>query len=162
MKKFFLFFFLIVNATVFFAQNKNGFDLDTSKMNVVLPLFLTELSASNLQELQRFSEVPTFLKDELNAICNFKIAEKTDINYQSDCLRYPSSPYRKVAYIGMNDAYLVMSYRLGGLVEQPHILIVKFKDKKIINIWSGQGFGTTKEKILMQLQKNNFAALNWI
>jgi hypothetical protein len=62
----------------------------------------------------------------------------------------------------MNDEYLLMSYRLGGLVEQPHVLIVHFKDKKVLDIWSGQGFGKSKEKILMQLEKIPFAALNWI
>jgi hypothetical protein len=162
MKKTFLFFYLMIFSTFIFAQNSNGFELDTSKMNVILPTFIAELKATNLKELERFSDVPNFLKEQLNAICNFKIAEKTDINYQSDCLRYPSAPYRKVAFIGLNDDFLVMSYRLGGLVEQPHVLIVKFKDKKIIDIWSGQGFGTTKDKILKQLQQNSNAALNWI
>jgi hypothetical protein len=123
---------------------------------------LVELKAANVRDMARFADVPNFLKDALNCVGNFKIAERDDLNYQSECLRYPSSPYRKVEYVGMSDTYLLMSYRLGGLVEQPHILIVKFKDKKIIGTWSGQGFGTSKAKILKQLEKNAFAALDWI
>jgi hypothetical protein len=162
MKKGFLTIILITMTRLIFAQNDCAIQLDTAKMNAVLPEFLSELKAINVKEMARFSDVPNFLKDALNCVGNFKIAERGDINYQSDCLRYPTSPYRKVEYVGMSDSYLLMSYRLGGLVEQPHILIVKFKGKKVVDIWSGQGFGTTKEKILKQLEKNNFAALNWI
>jgi hypothetical protein len=162
MKKALITIVLMTIHSFIFAQTNCAISLDTNKMNAVLPIFISELKANNLKEMARYSDVPNFIKDALNCIGNFKIAERGDINYQSDCLRYPSSPYRKVEFIGMSEDYLLMSYRLGGLVEQPHILIVKFKDKKIIDIWSGQGFGTSKDKILMQLQKNTFAALNWI
>ncbi len=145
-----------------FAQKECAIALDTNRMNAVLSDFITELERDKVVELRRFADAPTFIKDALTCVGNFKVAERGDINYQSDCLRYPSAPYRKVEYIGMSDTYLIMSYRLGGLVEQPHVLIVKFKDKKILDIWSGQGFGTTKDKILSQLKKNTFAALNWI
>jgi hypothetical protein len=162
MKKSFFTVVLMTFSMVIFAQNTAAIELDTARMNTVLPTFITALKTANLSEKARFSDVPTFLKEALNGICNFKIAERGDINYQSDCLRYPSAPYRKVEYIGMNDEFLLMSYRLGGLVEQPHVLIVQFKDKKIVDIWSGKGFGTSKEKILKQLEKTSFAALNWI
>jgi hypothetical protein len=158
-------FFTLVLMTLGFgayAQQNCAISLDTNRMNAILPDFIVALEKNQLNELRRFSDVPKFIKDELNCIGNFKIAERGDISYQSDCLRYPSAPYRKVEYVGMNDDYLLMSYRLGGLVEQPHVLIVKFKDKKVLDIWSGQGFGTTQEKILNQLKKNAFAALNWI
>ena len=147
---------------VLLAQKDCPILLDTNRMNMVLPSFIAELEKEKVEELRRFSSVPTFIKDALTCIGNFKIAERGDINYQSDCLRYPTAPYRKVEFVGMSDQYLMMSYRLGGLVEQPHILIVKFKDNKILDIWSGQGFGTSKEKILNQLKKNGFAALEWI
>ena len=152
---------ITINSAVF-AQANCAISLDTNKMNAVLPIFISELKADNVKEMARYADVPNFIKDALSCVGNFKIAERGDMNYQSDCLRYPSSPYRKVEYIGMSADYLLMSYRLGGLVEQPHILIVKFKNKKIVDIWSGQGFGTSKEKILKQLQKNSFAALDWI
>ena len=160
-KAFFIATLMAMNFTLF-AQQNCAISLDTNKMNTVLPTFITELEKENIEELRRFSSVPTFIKDALTCIGNFKVAERGDINYQSDCLRYPTAPYRKVEFVGMSDQYLLMSYRLGGLVEQPHILIVKFKDNKILDIWSGQGFGTSKEKILNQLKKNAFAALNWI
>jgi hypothetical protein len=162
MKKSFLAFILIAFSNLIFAQNNCAVNLDTSRMNTVLPNFISQLKAQNLKDVARFSDVPSFIKETLNCIGNFKIAERGDLSYQSDCLRYPSSPYRKVEYIGMNDEYLLMSYRLGGLIEQPHVLIVHFKDKKVMDIWSGQGFGKSKEKILMQLEKIPFAALNWI
>jgi hypothetical protein len=162
MKKYFFILFLLSITTAVFAQSDKATDLDTSRMNAILPDFIAELAKTDVKEMGRFADVPAFLKEQLNAFGNFKIAERTDINYQSDCLRYPSAPYRKVEFVGMSDAFLVMSYRLGGLVEQPHILIVKFKDKKIVDIWSGQGFGKSKDKILSQLQKNPFVALNWI
>lgn len=162
MKKVLFALILISFNALVFAQQNCAISLDTNKMNAILPVFINALKADNLQEMTRYSDVPDFIKKELNCIGNFKIAERGDINYQSDCLRYPSSPYRKIEYIGMSADYLLMSYRLGGLVEQPHILIVKFKDKKVVDIWSGQGFGTSKEKILRQLQMNAFAALNWI
>jgi hypothetical protein len=162
MKKYFFILFLLSITTAVFAQSDKATDLDTSRMNAILPDFIAELAKTDVKEMGRFADVPAFLKEQLNAFGNFKIAERNDINYQSDCLRYPSAPYRKVEFVGMSDAFLVMSYRLGGLVEQPHILIVKFKDKKIVDIWSGQGFGKSKDKILSQLQKNPFVALNWI
>ena len=162
MKKAFFIAVLMATAAAVFAQKDCAIALDTNRMNVVLPDFITELERDKVVELRRFSDAPTFIKDVLTCVGNFKVAERGDINYQSDCLRYPSAPYRKVEYIGMSDAYLIMSYRLGGLVEQPHVLIVKFKGNKVLDIWSGQGFGTSKEKILMQLKKNTFAALNWI
>jgi hypothetical protein len=147
MKKAFFTLVLMAATAAVFAQKDCAIALDTNRMNAVLPDFITDLERDKVTELR---------------VGNFKVAERGDINYQSDCLRYPSAPYRKVEYIGMSDTYLIMSYRLGGLVEQPHVLIVKFKDKKVIDIWSGQGFGTSKDKILMQLKKNTFAALNWI
>ncbi len=162
MKKALITLVLITTTTLIFAQNNCPIELDTNRMNAILPNFISALSTTNLNENMRYADVPSAIKDALNCIGSFKIAERGDINYQSECLRYPSAPYRKVEYIGMSADYLLMSYRLGGLVEQPHILIVHFKDKKIIDIWSGQGFGTTKEKILKQLQKTSFAALNWI
>ncbi len=162
MKKAFFTLVLIATTIAAFAQKECAIALDTNRMNVVLPDFITELERDKVAELRRFSDAPTFIRDALTCVGNFKVAERGDINYQSDCLRYPSAPYRKVEYIGMSDTYLIMSYRLGGLVEQPHVLIVKFKDKKVLDIWSGQGFGTTKDRILMRLKKNTFAALNWI
>ena len=162
MKKAFFTLVLMATTAAAFAQTACAIALDTNRMNTVLPDFITELERDKVTELRRFADAPTFIKDVLTCVGNFKVAERGDINYQSDCLRYPSAPYRKVEYIGMSDAYLIMSYRLGGLVEQPHVLIVKFKGNTVLDIWSGQGFGTTKDKILMQLKKNTFAALNWI
>ena len=162
MKKALITLVLIATTTFIFAQNNCPIELDTNRMNAILPNFIGALDTANLNENRRYSDVPNFIQDALTCIGSFKIAERGDINYQSECLRYPSAPYRKIEYIGINDEYLLMSYRLGGLVEQPHILIVHFKDKKVLDIWSGQGFGTTKEKILKQLQKASFAALNWI
>lgn len=162
MKKAFFTLVLMTISLGIYAQQNCAILLDTNRMNIILPDFIAELEKNNLNELKRYADVPKFIKDALDCIGNFKIAERGDINYQSDCLRYPSAPYRKVEYVGINDDYLLMSYRLGGLVEQPHILIVKFKDKKVLDIWSGQGFGTSKEKILNQLKKKAFAALNWI
>lgn len=162
MKKAFFTLILMATTTATFAQKDCAIALDTNRMNTILPDFIADLERDKVTELRRFSDAPTFIKDVLTCVGNFKVAERGDINYQSDCLRYPSAPYRKVEYIGMSDTYLIMSYRLGGLVEQPHVLIVKFKGNTVIDIWSGQGFGTSKERILMQLKKNAFAALNWI
>ena len=162
MKKAFFTLALMATTAVVFAQTACTIALDTHRMNAILPNFITELERDKVVELRRFSDAPTFIKDVLTCVGNFKVAERGDINYQSDCLRYPSAPYRKVEYIGISDTYLIMSYRLGGLVEQPHVLIVKFKGNTVLDIWSGQGFGTTKERILMQLKKNTFAALDWI
>ena len=159
------------------------YQIDKTKIlsNQNLQSLMGDLEKAELTEKSRVNEIPYFIKTFLdNLTGNFTIANP-DENWQVGCvamgkliekkvydkktgdtlieLTFDNShplPSRQLIYFGLGKDIALLTYYTGGIAQSEHILIIKFQDNEIINLWWDYISGDVKNKteVLKYLKEN--------
>ena len=141
-----LFLTLTLNS---FGQNICGIYVDTNKIffDENLDMFLSKLNTETFQTFKDKKQLPQFLKLQLNCLTkdSFSIANPNE-DYRCCCTSSQKLPKRKLLFFSTSKDILLMTYLTGGVGVSTTILMLKFKDDKIIDIWTGYGFPEFKTR----------------
>jgi hypothetical protein len=121
------------------SQKKCSFQIDTAKIltNQNLDGFLTELKDDSFKITNNKKDIPKFIKKQLDCYTHgFRIANP-DQPYSSSDVIVRNLPRRQLTFFAKSDDLMVMEYNLGGVGLSSHLLLVKYKDGKIIDLWKG-------------------------
>ena len=149
--------FIILNLTVnSFGQNTCSIIVDTNKifLDENLDMFISKLNTESFQTFKDKKQLPQFLKQQLDCLTkdSFSIANPNE-EYRCCCTSSRRLPKRKLLFFSTSKDILLMTYLTGGIGESTTILMLKFKDEKIIDIWTGYGFPEfkTRQEVLKHI-----------
>jgi hypothetical protein len=140
-----------------FGQNACGISVDTTKilMDVNLDAFVSSLRTGNLQTFKDIRKLPSFIKQQLDCLTkdNFSIANPNE-EYRCCCTSSQKLPKRKLLFFSTSNDMLLITYLTGGVGTSTTILLLKFKDKKVVDVWTGYGFPEfkTKEEVIEHIE----------
>lgn len=149
-------YFTITNSTS--AQKNCDYKIDTAKIlgNQNLDNLLLEFQNDSFKITNNKKDIPHFIKKELDCLVNgFSIANPGQ-KYQATDVVLKKLPWRQLVFLAYNDRMLVMTYLKGGIGESRHLLMIKFKSKKIIDLWTGFCLNgmKTKKSIINDIKQN--------
>jgi len=122
-----------------YGQNKCAFKIDTFKIleNKNLPELLNEFETDSFKITNNKKDIPKFLRIELGCLANgFSIANPNQ-PYQSTDVIERKLADRQLVFFAKSDRMIVLTYLRGGRGVSRHLLMIKFKDDKITDFWTG-------------------------
>jgi hypothetical protein len=145
MKKFlplYLLLYLLLSNSTVSAQKNCSFSIDTVKIlrNQNLAAFIAELRTDSFKITNNKKDIPRFIKKQLKCYAHgFRIANPNQSYNATDVGsgRLIDLPRRQLKFLAKSDDILVMQYNEGGIGVSPHLLLVKFDKRKIIDLWEG-------------------------
>ncbi len=122
--------------TAFILSNKN------------LKKLIKSLENTDLAEKKSVSEIPIFIKTFLDEFTDsFSIANPVE-EWQDGCIiENPPLPARQLIYLGLGSDIALMTFYSGGWGITEHILILTYKDNKILDFWCGNGMSDHSNKL---------------
>jgi hypothetical protein len=132
------FVFLIFPA-IAVGQKSNGFTIDTAKIlaNKNLESFVQSLETDSFQNFGNKGAIPKPIKEQLNNLTNgFSIANP-EKPWRCCCTSPRHLPKRQLSFLAKSKDVLVLTYKTGGFAVSTHLLLIRFDNDKIIDLWSG-------------------------
>jgi hypothetical protein len=131
------------------GQTKCSITVDTLKilLNENLDNFITSLKSGTFQTSKYKESIPLFIKEQLNCLTNdqFSIANPKE-EYRCCCTSSQKLPRRQLLFFSVSKDMFLVTYLTGGVGVSTHILMGRFANKKIYDIWSGYAFPKFKSK----------------
>jgi hypothetical protein len=137
--KYFLLIFFTTLSSICFGQNNCIYLLDTAKIlsNENLDSFLIKIKQETFEVSHDKKDIPVFIKKALDCWTgNFSIANPKE-SFNATDIRNDRLADRQLLFLAINQEIFIMTYMLGGIGEQGHILFVKFHDGQIMDVWTG-------------------------
>jgi hypothetical protein len=130
---------LLLFPIIAFGQKSNNFTIDTAKIlaNENLDNFVQSLRTDTFQNFGDKDAIPKFVKKQLNRLTKgFSIANPNQ-PWQCCCTSPRRLPERQLNFLAKSKDILVMTYKTGGFGVSTHLLLIRFDNDKIIDLWSG-------------------------
>ena len=121
------------------GQKNCDYKIDTSKIlaNENLDNFLFKIQRDTFKVSYDKKDIPSFIKRQLNCLTHgFSIANPNQ-EYQATDVLYRRLPSRQLIFLATSKDMVVMTYLMGGIAESTHVLFIKSRDKKIVDLWTG-------------------------
>jgi hypothetical protein len=153
MKALFLSTFLFIIAGAGFSQKKCTVNLDSvlTKSRGTLTEFADSLANQKFEVKTRRKNIPRFVRKTMKCwFSEFKIADVGKSFNPTDAV-WNNLPRRRIKFLGLNNEYMILAYEQGGIGKTDHIDLIKFKNRKILNYWSGYDYipgEITKDNIM--------------
>ncbi|MGG9963448.1 hypothetical protein [Ferruginibacter sp. SUN106] len=131
--------FLLVIPFAVSGQKGYTYLIDTSKIlsNENLDPFIQKLSTDSFTNFTDKKAIPKFIKKQLDAIAHdFSIANPNE-NYRCCCMSSQKLPARKLQFLSVSNNVLAMTYLTGGWGVSSHLLLIRFEQNKIVDLWTG-------------------------
>lgn len=124
------------------AQSQCSFKLDTTSIlnNSSLNDFRSAIENDSFTLLTNRKDIPYFIKSQLDCICNgFSIANPGKPFQGTDIIswRLKKLPPRQLTFLARSNTVMVINYQKGGFGLSKHLILVKFENKKIVDLWAG-------------------------
>jgi hypothetical protein len=168
MRSFLIILFSLIDVACFAQSKQCDFPLDSAKnfTDQNVPLLIDSLQAAHLETRNKKSYIPKFIKRNLNCWTKkFDIANPNKSYQSADVVswRLKPLPLRQLTYLGLSDHYLILTYKKGGYVSSDYILIFKFYNKKVIDVWAGGNIRLTSKDEVVYFLRNyqNYFPLNY-
>ena len=121
------------------GQKGNNFTIDTAKIlnNENLEDFVQGLKTDTFQIFADKDAIPKHVKKQLDRLTKrFSIANPNQ-NWQCCCTSPRRLPERQLIFLAKSKDVLVMTYKTGGFGVSTHLLLIRFDNDKIIDLWTG-------------------------
>lgn len=153
---------LLLFPIIAFGQKNSNFTIDTAKIlaNENLDNFVQSLRKDTFQNFGDKDAMPRFIKRQLSRLTNgFSIANP-DKPYRCCCTSPGRLPKRQLNFLAKSKDVLVMTYKTGGIGVSTHLLLIRFDNEKIIDLWSGYCWADIKNvgdivSYIDETRKNN-------
>jgi hypothetical protein len=162
--RYFIIFLFLIPFNNLFGQNNCGITVDTVGIfyDTNLDSFLSDLQTANFQTFTDKNKIPGFIKQQLNCLTKdkFSLANPNE-EYRCCCTSSGKLPGRKLLFFSTSKDIFLITYLTGGIGVSTSILMLKLKDDKIIDLWTGYSFVNfkSKEEVIKDIQlrrKNEF------
>ena len=123
-----------------FAQRNCAFPVDTVKIlaNENLDEFIKALKVDSFKIFNRKKKIPKFIRTQLECYGHgFSIADSGKPYTESDIIMNNRLPRRQLVFLAISQQYFVMQYYKGGFARSKHIVLIRFKDGQIVDLWKG-------------------------
>lgn len=130
---------LLLFPIISFGQTTNSFTIDTVKIltNENLDDFVQSLKTDTFQISADKSAIPKHIKKQLDKLTKgFSIGNPNQA-WQCCCTSPRRLPERQLNFLAKSKNVLVMTYKTGGIGVSTHLLLIRFDNKKIIDLWTG-------------------------
>ena len=121
------------------AQKQCDYQIDTSEIlnNQNLSAFILNLQTDSFKISYSKKDIPRFINKQLDCLTNgFSIANPGH-KYQCCCTSSMLLPERQLIFLGISEDIFVMTYLTGGIGVSTHLLLIKFENNRIIDLWTG-------------------------
>lgn len=141
------------------GQNDCTFKIDTQRifLNQNLDTFIHELELDTFHIIPDKRLIPPNVLNQLQCLAEgFGLANPKE-NFRCCCTSSPSLPQRQLIQLFISKELLVITYRHGeGIVCNSRILIIKFNNSGILDLWTNfyGGSKLTKQQIINYLIEN--------
>ena len=143
------------------GQGNCIFKIDTAKIlaNRSLTSYLLALQSDTFMVTNNKKDIPRFIKRQLNCLTHGFSMANPDKKYQATDVvgwRIKPLPRRQLVFLAKSNHILVLTYYIGGIGRSNHLLLIKFKDKKILDFWTGSCLNgmETKQGIIDNINQN--------
>lgn len=122
-----------------FGQKSNSFNIDTAKIltNENLNDFVQSLKTDTFQIASDKNAIPKHIKKQLDKLTNGFSIGNPNQDWQCCCTSPRRLPERQLNFLAKSKDVLVMTYKTGGFGVSTHLLLVRFDNYKIIDLWTG-------------------------
>jgi len=132
-----------------FSQDNCGIRVDTMKiyLDENLDSFISGLQTQKFKTSRDKSQIPGALRKYLNCLTSdsFSIANPNE-DYRCCCTSSEKLPARKLLFFSESKGMFLITYLTGGVGVSTKILMLKLKDDKVIDLWTGYSFLEFKSK----------------
>ncbi len=118
---------------------RKGYKLDSVSVyfDFHLDNFLLCIAKELFQTHTNKLAIPAFIGEELDFLTGGFSLGNPDEEFQCCCTSSRKLPARLLQFLAISKNVLVMTYLTGGIAEEDHILLIKFKDRSIVDVWYG-------------------------
>ena len=130
---------LLLFPILSFGQKSNSFTIDTAKIltNENLDDFVQNLKTDTFQISADKKAIPKHIKKQLDKLTNGFSIGNPNQDWQCCCTSPRRLPERQLNFLAKSKDVLVMTYKTGGFGVSTHLLLVRFDNDKIIDLWTG-------------------------
>lgn len=130
---------LMLFPIIALGQKNDSYKIDTTKIlaNENLENFLQSLKTNIFQNFSDKDAIPRVVKKQLSRLTNgFSIANPNK-PFRCCCTSPGRLPKRQLNFLAKSKDVLVLTYKTGGFAVSTHLLMIRFDNYKIIDLWSG-------------------------
>ncbi|WP_207512582.1 hypothetical protein [Longitalea luteola] len=153
---------LLFSSTAIFGQ-KRSCSFSYRKINTPNSKYTQKLVSTidtlHLKTCRGVEDIPDFIINTLECWAGYdwSIANAGSPYYETGIKGPEAIPARQLMYMGLNDHYLLMAYKRGGLPLNCPTILFKFEDQKILDVWYWGGTNEgiqSKEDILQYCREH--------
>ena len=150
--------FLLLLSSFAVAQKSCRLSVDTTRilLNQGLDDFISKIETAEFKSYSDYCLIPELIRGPLDCLTNnFSIAKPNE-EFRCCCTSSRLLPKRKLVYLGLSKNIFMMTYLTGGFAVSTHILLIKYDNERILDMWTGMGENdlTSKEAVLTFVKKN--------
>jgi len=137
--KYLSFVLLVLSSLSLVGQSTKVYEVDSISIyfNKNLDKFLSCINHDHFRTYANKNAIPPFIEDQLDCLTGgFSLANSKE-QYRCCCTSPSTLPKRKLDFLSMSNDILVMTYLTGGIGVEEHILLIKFKGNRIVDVWYG-------------------------
>jgi hypothetical protein len=106
--------------------------------------FVHSLKTDSFEIFTDKAAIPGFVKKELHRLAHgFSIANPHE-PYQCCCTSPDHLPARQLSFLAKSKDVLVMTYKTGGIGVSLHLLMIRFENNEVVDLWSGYCWADVK------------------
>jgi hypothetical protein len=124
-----------------YGQTNCAYPIDSAKIiqNLNLDDFLHALKSDSFKVTNNKKDIPKFIKKQLDCYTtnNFDIANPDQPYQSTDVIIERGLPRRKLTFLAKSSNVLVLCYNIGGIGVSSHLILIRFNNHKIIDLWKG-------------------------
>lgn len=99
--------------------------------------FVHSLKTDSFETFTDKAAIPGFVKKELHRLAHgFSMANPGEA-YRCCCTSPENLPSRQLSFLAKSKDVLVMTYNTGGIGVSLHLLMIRFENNAIVDLWSG-------------------------
>jgi hypothetical protein len=156
MRYFFLMLFLFFVCSPGYSQKKEcpvSYDSIIVVDSVTSLRLLDTIRGLQLTSYQKTDKIPTCIQEAMDCLLaeKFRVARVGGPYYCCCSVGFRNLPRRQLMYLGVNDRYVLITYKRGGSALFCPMMLFQYEKEKIGAVWYWVGFDTeikTKEDIL--------------
>jgi len=149
-----------------YCQTDCYFKFDTMKVlrNENLDFFINKLQTDSFNIGHDKHKIPLYIRKQLTCLLGDSLIANPNEDWQSSDVVF-SEPdkvvWRQLVFFAQSNSVFFIVYLHGGIGVSTHLVLMNFRNKKMIDFWSGWGLrDITNVKKAVEYMKHNRKKLN--
>jgi hypothetical protein len=153
----------VVTMTLCFSANAIAqpncyFKPDANKIlnNKNLDFYLAKMQSDKFKVGNNKNRLPHFVREQLTCLIGDSLLADPNEMWNPSDARNIGDVTRQLVFFAESNGIYILVYRHGGFIVSNKIILMRYKDKKLVDLWSGQSSGDLPDikELSSYLQKN--------